>query len=878
MKYLELKKELGHKERTINDLVSYLRTRTSLSNPNYSLLLGAGASVTSGIRSGAQLVDTWRKEIYELYSSEEYIDSQTAKNYLMTKEGSWYSEQNEYSALFEKKFDLPSQRRRFVEQEVDQATPSIGYAYLVSLANECDRYLGTIYTTNFDDLINEAFYQFSLNRPLVCAHDSSVNSLSVSSTRPKIIKLHGDYLFDDIKSTLRETESLETNIKNKFIEFSKEYGLIVVGYAGHDRSIMDVLNHLLKSEDYFKNGIYWCIRDGDVISPEVRKLIWKERVYFVKIDGYDQLMAELHHKLIGELPVKDNLFESKHERILGSFATDRNELSKTSDFIRSDITKLKRHKSEIDISNSIRDLNLSEFEDEISESIFKSLLKIDSLIKNNEFEPALSIAEKYINELNGSRETALFIRKMIFMCSKTNRHTDAIKYCDMLIDIDEYNHEYYLMKADSYQKITETCTFLKEHLNRFPSNSEFLVGITRRALREYSSVRRPTFEIKEIFDIVESCLTLDPSLDNPSWSLMLSLIELKYKGKNDKNSYEKKKEEVDELINRAGAINPDHIRYLNLISESVILDSKESIDSALQRNQKVFDKSKRSKKKKIFSNICGVYSYLAECPLNDINSHEMLQNFFEGDLVKEASFKKDISSYYLIKAFYEINVNDDFKEFKDCVIKASKASDAYESAAAIVNMMLRQLDNPDLARSFLKENESELNEVVYFHLQSEVELFLGNFDLALDHLESSYSFGLTLENYITSKCFILVKSEKYKKVIDFVDENKDLNLSEEQKSILLVNKEFSKKQLNMGIKEVILRNIIGKKLGMGMNAACFSILGDLAAAQRAIDDNIKKDRLNYGLHKTWIVLDSSLLEKHDHTISGSQKKPNLAVA
>ncbi|EJL6600804.1 SIR2 family protein, partial [Vibrio cholerae] len=315
MKYDDLKKELSHKERSIDDLVSYLKTRTSVSNPNYSLLLGSGASVTSGIRSGGQLVETWRKEIYELHSGEVYKDVQTAKTYLMTNEGSWYSEQNEYSSLFEKKFDLPSQRRRFVEQEVDSATPSIGYAYMVSLSNESDRYIGPIYTTNFDDLINEAFYQFSLNRPLVCAHDSSVNSLSVGSTRPKIIKLHGDYLFDDIKSTLRETESLEVNIKNKFVEFSKEYGLIVIGYAGHDRSIMDVLNHLLKSEDYFKNGVYWCIRDSDEISPELRKLIWRERVYFVKISGYDELMAELHHKLIGCLPIKNNLFESKHDRI-----------------------------------------------------------------------------------------------------------------------------------------------------------------------------------------------------------------------------------------------------------------------------------------------------------------------------------------------------------------------------------------------------------------------------------------------------------------------------------------------------------------------------------------------------------------------------------
>ncbi|EOW9368285.1 SIR2 family protein, partial [Vibrio cholerae] len=573
MKYDDLKKELSHKERSIDDLVSYLKTRTSVSNPNYSLLLGSGASVTSGIRSGGQLVETWRKEIYELHSGEVYKDVQTAKTYLMTNEGSWYSEQNEYSSLFEKKFDLPSQRRRFVEQEVDSATPSIGYAYMVSLSNESDRYIGPIYTTNFDDLINEAFYQFSLNRPLVCAHDSSVNSLSVGSTRPKIIKLHGDYLFDDIKSTLRETESLEVNIKNKFVEFSKEYGLIVIGYAGHDRSIMDVLNHLLKSEDYFKNGVYWCIRDSDEISPELRKLIWRERVYFVKISGYDELMAELHHKLIGCLPIKNNLFESKHDRILESFATDVKKLSESSSYINRDVINLKKHKSEIDISNSIRDLNISDFDDEISESIFKSLLKIDSLIKANSFKLAYEVALEQINDFDGESDSSIFIRKMIYICSKLEKSSEAIKYCDMLIENDPYNSDIYVLKADSYDNIRQTCEFLKDSISRFNNDSDFLVSVARRAIRNYSSSHKSrVFELDEISDLIERSLSLDPSLDNPSWSLKASLIDLKYKY--DKKLSKNRRDELEDIILKAEKIDNTHLRFLKLISNEIyIFDS-----------------------------------------------------------------------------------------------------------------------------------------------------------------------------------------------------------------------------------------------------------------------------------------------------------------
>src|SRR5690606_19426577 len=126
---------------------------------------------------------------------------------------------------------------------------------LVSLVE--NNFFNAIFTTNFDDLLNEAFYQLSSTRPIVCAHDSSVHSISVSSKRPKIIKLHGDYLFENIKSTLRETESLESNTSDKLKEFCKEYGLIVVGYAGNDRSIMDILDFLIKNDTYLRNGVYW---------------------------------------------------------------------------------------------------------------------------------------------------------------------------------------------------------------------------------------------------------------------------------------------------------------------------------------------------------------------------------------------------------------------------------------------------------------------------------------------------------------------------------------------------------------------------------------------------------------------------------------------
>ncbi|HBY9125581.1 TPA: SIR2 family protein [Klebsiella pneumoniae] len=183
-----------------------------------------------------------------------------------------------------------------MENCIVNSIPSWGYVYLVNLLK--NKAFNTIFTTNFDDLINEACYTFSNNlRPVVCAHDSSIKNIRLTSNRPKIIKLHGDFLFDDIKNTIRELESLEDNMRTKFRQYANEFGMIVVGYAGNDRSIMDTLNTLLHSDNTFPHGIYWCVRKDTIMPEELKNLARFPRFHLIEIEGFDELMAEIHHEL-----------------------------------------------------------------------------------------------------------------------------------------------------------------------------------------------------------------------------------------------------------------------------------------------------------------------------------------------------------------------------------------------------------------------------------------------------------------------------------------------------------------------------------------------------------------------------------------------------
>jgi tetratricopeptide (TPR) repeat protein len=262
-------------------------------HPNFALFLGAGSSVTSGVKNTGEMIQEWRDCFCRSYGGaddkDKFISNQP-----------WYNKPEEYSHLFELLYDQPSQRREYIESCLKGASPSWGYIYLVNLLRS--DVFNTVFTTNFDDLLNEACYQFSDSvRPIVCAHDSSISSVRITSKRPKIIKLHGDFLFDNIKNTVGELESLEANMKEKFRQYAPEFGLIVVGYAGNDRSVIDALNTLLRSDGNFPHGVYWCLRKGSSPTPQVDRLTRFHRFRLVEIDGFDEFFADVHQALGLEL-------------------------------------------------------------------------------------------------------------------------------------------------------------------------------------------------------------------------------------------------------------------------------------------------------------------------------------------------------------------------------------------------------------------------------------------------------------------------------------------------------------------------------------------------------------------------------------------------
>lgn len=318
-----------HNKRDKAHLINLISKRSN-DTPNFALLIGAGASASSGIKTTSQMITEWRRQLREQSESNEPLETWLQKQ-------DWYQDEEEYSILFEKVYDQRSQRRIYIEECVKDAKPSWGYIYLANII--AHNYFNVIFTPNFDDLLNEACFLYADLRPIVCAHDSAVVDIRVTSARPKIIKLHGDFLYDSIKTTVRETESLEKNMRDKFMQFAREYGLVVTGYGGNDRSIMDIFDTMMGgSEGYFPHGLYWCLRNKDKVSKKLNRLMRRQNAYWVEIDGFDESIAELHEGLRLTLPnaVRDP-YKATTER-LNKFISPEEEVK--CEIIKNDIGKL----------------------------------------------------------------------------------------------------------------------------------------------------------------------------------------------------------------------------------------------------------------------------------------------------------------------------------------------------------------------------------------------------------------------------------------------------------------------------------------------------------------------------------------------------------
>ncbi|AQQ66598.1 hypothetical protein Mag101_02260 [Microbulbifer agarilyticus] len=854
---------LRHKLRTVNDLTTHLRNREGIS-ANYNIFLGAGASVTSGIPAASSLIEEWALEIYSNLSGKKTNSSSEAIEYFKSNHQKWYKPNNPYASLFEKKCDLPTQRRRFIEGLVDGKLPSIGYAYLTRLVES--GFFNAVFTTNFDDLINEAFYQFSNIRPIMCAHDSSIKRVSITSSRPKVIKIHGDYLFDDIKNTIRETESLEKNTKDKLIEFCKEFGLIIVGYSGSDRSVMDVLDMLSKQDEYLNNGVYWCFREDDEIGPELQNLLWREKIYPVLIEGFDQLFSELHFQITQKrLDIESSHDNSKIKSTIKNILKDDFRLAEH-EIIGEEISTIKNADSKREIFNFIT--NFSEEarkKSNISIADSRNLFAINNLIAKNELDEAYKVAEQDYSDANDDDVKPFYIQKIIDIFEKKGDTRSVLNWCDRLIECDKNNYSFHLQKSN-FLEGDEKTEYLKETLERNTHSYQILNFYASSLIsQEKTDPINKKKEASKIIDLLDKSISLEPSLSNSAWNEKYSILA------NQHNKDPNTDKEIQKLITNMESVNPNHSNTLSIKSKDTarkkVFPKMKSYIEDLKAIHEISSKEKRITISKLIAN-------LVEC-LPDAEENEghkeISKDFFENFLTKTHFQKEGI--FYLYAAEYEIGLNRDTKKSKEMYTKAIHSNDADSFLEGIINFLScsdEELIEP--IENLLEENKYTFLEHRYHYYKSEILIQKSDYETARKHIERSFQKGGAMSEYLNRLSYVYLLEENYKAVIKMFEKYKSFEEIPDAEAFI-INSYFSNKKLGRDFTKTKIQNLSAQSNSDDVKVAAFAILDHEQKAKNIIKKQIRNSFQNYFKFKCWPIIPNNWLDEINSSIFTRNDQP-----
>lgn len=840
----KLDKDLPNKKRDVKDLIRYINTRAD-DNPNYILLLGAGCSVTSGIKSGQSLTDEWRKHIYLLHNKSATYDENKAIQWLKDTQSNWYNPAREYASLFEKMYDQPRQRRMFIETIVKDAFPSLGYAYLVKLIS--NKYFNAIFTTNFDDLINEAFYHFSDTRPIVCAHDSSINSVTLTSARPKIIKLHGDYLFDDIKATLRETESLEENIRNKFIEFVKEYGLIVVGYGGYDRSVMDVLYYLLKSENYFKHGIYWCLRDGDYINDDLRKLLWKDRVYYVKIEGFDELFADIfNHELPKSFPVDSNIFSDKITTSLNSFINNNSLINSNNPTIKDHLRRIKREQNSNDYFNTLKSIKERDFQRESKPDAIEAadlvdadiifLVHLDKEIKFENYEKALKMSEAKLKEnIHDSLKIRVLFR-ILDIYEEQEEKSKAINTCERLIDLEPKEPDFKLLKLPFIDNTEEKLKIIDDAISDDPYNYESYYEKANILIdmKKYCEEDNETY-LDRILECLDRSMECNPNIKNPSFFKKILISTLK----------EKNEEKLKELIkfaenqNKYSWLMSKLIYELCTITKSTEYGNDNLIDIINNNKQNDYPKNQ-------FRHIMIQFETLSY--LNDTDSLHTLIN--EVDTNKRY---ENNSTFILTKTDA---ILDKLKDLNRAIALLEEKKDINDNSAILDRLFdLYLYDNRLVdAEELLVKYKQNFNTEEYHVNMHELYIAKKEYENAIKEVDNLKSIEFYEKKYLILIIYTYILMSDWQKANEIAKKFLDSVNHHPNYATEIINYQFSKTKIGKNVNKDKLNQIIQHAKSEEITAVCYILLDKSEDAYKIFKKLINEKYSRIYKYLQWPIL------------------------
>jgi hypothetical protein len=307
---------------------AFLRSVKQNIDNEHVFLLGAGASISSGVKPAEDCIWEWKKDIFvsknpNLANQYKEYKAEAVRNSIQRwfdNEGCYppLHDPDEYSKYALIAYPIDDVRKKYFENICRGKEPFIGYKLLCLLAQF--GMIRSVFTTNFDGLIIKAAHQTGLT-PIEITLDIAERIHRPASRNELLcVALHGDFKYGPLKNTNIELDAQNETFVDALSHHIYDKHLIVSGYSGRDRSLMNALKRA-----YAKKGsglLFWC-GYGHEIKPEVEELLLKARetgrhAFFVPTDGFDSTLVHLVRNCFENEPE----FKAKVEQTLKAMPGD----------------------------------------------------------------------------------------------------------------------------------------------------------------------------------------------------------------------------------------------------------------------------------------------------------------------------------------------------------------------------------------------------------------------------------------------------------------------------------------------------------------------------------------------------------------------------
>ena len=265
------------------------------------LLLGAGASIKSGIPLSGEIVEIAAKWSYcqakGIYPDDPSVKRSDWLRWL--QQHPWYkhsSPEDNYAEAVHHLLQPRENRKEFFLRLINPSVPaSPGYHNLLDLLDQ--HRLETVLTTNFDRVLPNLHVERRRPHHLeIIQTPADYTKFTSAPTHPQLVYLHGSVEHYSDKNLPEEVQRLDPNLVALIAPLLRDHPLIVIGYRGAEPSIM---RHLLVDQcqltSDFRRGIYWCVLATKSVHPAVIELgaALGGNLQLIAIDGFDEVMGVL---------------------------------------------------------------------------------------------------------------------------------------------------------------------------------------------------------------------------------------------------------------------------------------------------------------------------------------------------------------------------------------------------------------------------------------------------------------------------------------------------------------------------------------------------------------------------------------------------------